>query len=343
MRQSTGQQKADVPETSHSMGNHSTSEKSAGDNLPPMGFFLLAAITLLWGFNWPIMKSVLTEIPPWTFRLLCLVFGGAGLLLVVRASGRSLAIPKREIKPLILVSLLNITGWHLFSAHGLVNMSAGRASIIAFTMPLWAAILSSFILKERLTKARLLGLFLGISGLSILIGPDFKVFGSEPVGAFFMLIAALSWAAGTVSIKYFHWTMPITLLTAWQLILGGIPIVIGALLLESVTVVFRIPWQVTMVMVYIILVPIIFCQWAWFKVVNLFPASLAAIGTLLIPIIGVFSSALLLGESIGLQEVASLTLIVLALAIVMLRPENAWRNLPSPSRAGRGKRRVVRP
>ena len=320
MSQPAGQQKADNPETSHPMGNHSTSEKSAGDNLPPMGFLLLAAITLLWGFNWPIMKNVLTEIPPWTFRLLCLVFGGAGLLLLVRAGGCSLAIPKREIKPLILVSLLNITGWHLFSAHGLVKMSAGRASIIAFTMPLWAAILSSFILKERLTKARLLGLVLGISGLAILIGPDLKVFGSEPVGAFFMLSAAISWAAGTVSIKYFHWTMPIALLTAWQLLLGGIPIVIGALILEPVTIIFTISWQVAMALAFVILVAIIFCQWAWFKVVNLFPATLAAIGTLLIPVVGVLSSALFLGETIGLQELASLTLIAMALAIVMIKP-----------------------
>lgn len=291
-------------------------------SLPPMGFILLAAITLFWGVNWPIMKTALTEIPPWTFRLLCLVFGGAGLLLLVKVSGRSLAIPKREIKPLFLVSVLNITGWHLFSAHGLSLINAGRASIIAFTMPVWAAILGSFILKERLTGGRVLGLVLGISGLAILIGPDLRVFGSEPLGAFFMLAAAISWAGGTVSIKYFHWTMPIALLTAWQLLLGGIPIVIGALILEPVTVVFKVSWLVAIALVFIILVPIIFCQWAWFKVVDLFPATMAAIGTLLIPIIGVFSSALLLGEPIGSRELTSLTLIVIALAIVMIKPES---------------------
>ena len=287
--------------------------------LPPMGFILLSAITLFWGINWPIMKTALTEIPPWTFRTFCLVLGGTVLLLLVKVSGRSLAIPKKELKPLILVSFLNITGWHLFSAHGLLYINAGRASIIAFTMPVWAAILSPFILKERLTKARLLGLALGIAGLAILIGPDLKVFGSSPVGAFFMLAAAVSWAAGTVSIKYYHWTMPIALLTAWQLLLGGIPIVIGALMLEPVTVIFKISWQVTIALAFVILVAIIFCQWAWFKVVDLFPATLAAIGTLLIPIIGVLSSALFLGETIGLQELASLTLIVIALAIVMIR------------------------
>jgi drug/metabolite transporter (DMT)-like permease len=238
----------------------------------------------------------------------------------VKIGGHSLAIPRKELKPLLLVSFLNITGWHLFSAHGLLYINAGRASIIAFTMPVWAAILSPFLLKERVTKARIIGLVLGITGLAILIGPDLKVFGSAPVGAFFMLIAAVTWAAGTVTIKYFHWTMPIALLTAWQLLLGGIPIVIGALIFEPVTVVFRSSWLVVMALIFVILIPIIFCQWAWFKVVDIFPASLAAIGTLLIPVVGVFSSALLLGEPIGFQELASLTLIVIALAIVMIRP-----------------------
>jgi drug/metabolite transporter (DMT)-like permease len=313
--------KTDTGETSSLTRHYSPPGERTESTLPPLGFFLLAAISLLWGVNWPIMKTALTEIPPWTFRLFCLVFGGSGLFLVVKASGRSLAIPKGEIKPLLLVSLLNITGWHLFSAHGLAIMSAGRASIIAFTMPVWAAILSSFILKERLTKGRFIGLALGISGLMVLIGPDLKVFGAEPVGAFFMLVAALSWAAGTVSIKYFHWTMPIALLTAWQLILGGIPIVIGAVILEPVTIVFRLSWLVTISLIYVILVPIIFCQWAWFKVLDLFPASLAAIGTLLIPVIGVFSSAMLLGESVGLRELVSLMLVVTALAVVMIRPD----------------------
>jgi len=290
------------------------------ERLPSFGFVLLATLSLFWGLNWPVMKIALAEIPPWTFRTLCLGLGGFSLLALLKANGRSLAIPKGEIKPLILVSLLNITGWHLFTAHGLVYMQAGRASIIAFTMPLWAAILGSFILDERLTKRRFFGLFLGISGLAILIGPDINTLGSAPAGAVFMLGAAISWAIGTVTIKYFHWKMSTALLTGWQMILGGLPVVIGALILEPVAVIFHISTQSKLALAYIILLPIIFCQWAWFKVLNIFPATLAAIGILIIPIISVFSAALVLGESIGLQELSALVLVVIALAIVMIRP-----------------------
>ena len=64
----------------------------------------------------------------------------------------------------------------------------------------------------------------------------------------------------------------------------------------------------------------VFCHWAWFSVVRLFPAAIAAIGTLAIPIVGVFSSALVLGEPVGLRELASLGLVCAALAVVLLLP-----------------------
>lgn len=267
------------------------------------------------------MKLTLTVVTPWTFRMLCVVFGGLGLLTLAKAQGLPLAIPKGELGPLLLVSLMNVTGWHLFSAHSLVTMAAGRASILAFTMPVWAAILSSLILKERLTPRRLVGLGIGIIGIGILVGTEIKTLRSAPLGVVLMLAAAISWAAGTVFIKYFKWTMSTSLLAGWQLILGGIPIVVGALTLESMTVLLLLSKGGLLALIYVILLPIIFCQWAWFKVVSLFPATVASIGTLLIPVIGVFSSALVLGDPVGLQELASLALVITAMAVVMIKTE----------------------
>ena len=106
--------------------------------------------------------------------------------------------------------------------------SRARPDSIVYTMPVWASILGAFILGERLTFARVIGLFLGLAGLLILIGPDIKAVGSAPLGAIFMLGAAINWAIGTVFLKYFRWTMPITVLAGWQLVFGGIPVIIGA-------------------------------------------------------------------------------------------------------------------
>jgi drug/metabolite transporter (DMT)-like permease len=296
--------------------------KSGPEKLPRIGFALLAGLSIFWGLSWPNMKIALGEIPPWTFRTLCLFFGGFGILGLAKANGWALTIPSAELRPLILVALFNITGWHLCSAYGLICMNAGRAAIIAYTMPIWTSILGSFILGERLTLSRLLGLFFGMIGLFILIGPDMKAISSAPLGMVFMLGASLSWAAGTVFIKYFRWTMPTAVFAGWQEVLGGIPIIIGALIFEPITSISQVSWQGALATVYIIILPMTLCYWAWVKIVQIFPSNVAAIGTLVIPVIGVFSSGLLLGEPIGFREVASLILVLMALAIGVVKPKD---------------------
>jgi drug/metabolite transporter (DMT)-like permease len=296
-------------------------KNAVAETLPQIGFVLLIFLSVFWGSNWPMMKVGLREIPVWTFRSLCLFLGGFGFLFMAKANGLMLTIPRSELWPLILVSLLNITGWHLCSAYGLLYMDAGRAVIIGYTMPVWASILGTFVLGERLTLARLIGLLLGIAGLLILIGSDIKALGTAPLGAIFMLGAAVTWAGGTVFLKYFRWTMPITVIAGWQLILGGIPVIIGAFILEPMTVLLQVSWQAALATGYVILIGNIFCFWAWVKVVNLFPASVASIGTLAIPVIGVLSSALFLGDPVSFREIAALILVVIALSIVMIRPK----------------------
>jgi len=293
------------------------------ETLPQFGLVLLIFLSIFWGTNWPMMKIGLREIPVWTFRTLCLLLGGFGILFMAKANDLRVTIPRSELWPLVLVSLLNVTGWHLCSAYGLIYMDAGRAVIIGYTMPVWASILSTFILGERLTLVRLIGLLLGIGGLLILIGPDLRALGSAPLGTIFMLGAAVTWAGGTVLLKYFRWTMPITVLTGWQLVLGGIPVIIGAFILEPITALLHLSWRAALATAYVILIGNILCFWAWIRVVNLFSASVASIGTLAIPVIGVLSSAAVLGEPVGVREIAALILVVIALSVVLIRPKGS--------------------
>ena len=85
----------------------------AHDALPPLGFVLLAGLTLFWGLNWPAMKIALAELPVWWFRAGCLWFGGLGLILIARFTGQSLRVPAVERGPLLLCALFNVVGWHV--------------------------------------------------------------------------------------------------------------------------------------------------------------------------------------------------------------------------------------
>ncbi|MGH6933316.1 MAG: DMT family transporter [Dongiaceae bacterium] len=284
------------------------------------GLGLLIAITFFWGINWPAMKTAVGEIPPWTFRVICLAIGGAGMLAIARLGGLRFRIPRGELGPLLITGLFNITIWHICSAAGLVHISASRASIIAFTMPLWATLLAVPLLGERLTWRAVAGLALGLAGLAALVLPHADALLADPLGPLLMLLAAMSWAVGTVLAKHYRFTMPVSVFTGWQILLGGLPILAGMLIFERDFQPARVGVAAWGAALYAALIPTIFCQWGWFKLVRSFPAIAVSIGTLMIPVLGVLSSALALGEPVGLPEVAALALILAALFIVLILP-----------------------
>ena len=293
---------------------------AAGGSLAPAGIALLVALTITWGVNWPMMKLALAEVPPWTFRSLCLMIGGSALLVLARASGGPLTVATRRLPALCLVSLFNITGWHLFSAYALLYTGSGRAAIIGYTMPLWASLLSLWVFHARPTARQLAALLLGLAALVLLMVKDFGALGAAPTGALLMLGASLSWAIGTVLVKKFAWDhLAITALTGWQQLIGGAPIVIGWWLLEPVPDLTALSLPAALGVAYAVFVAMIFCQTAFFKLLSLLPAHVAAISVLPVPVVGVVSSAMILAEPVGLAEIAALTLVVLGL-FLLIRP-----------------------
>ncbi len=288
--------------------------------LPAAGFFLLAGVTLFWGANWPGMKIALAELPVWWFRSMSVGFGAAGLLIIARISHGTVKIPLKEILPLVVCAMFAIMGWHVFAAYGVSMMPAGRASIIAFTMPVWASIFGSFLIGEPFSKPKVIGLLLGLGGLAVLMGEDLVVLGLAPVGALFMLLAAISWGFGTVLFKRFTFSAPVATVVGWQLFAAMVPITLVALVTEPVPDLTQLSWKAIWALAYLFALPMVFCQWAYFKVVSIFPAAIAAMGTLAVPIVGVYSSALILGEPVGWQELTALVLICSALASVLVVP-----------------------
>lgn len=301
----------------------SASTPMAGTRLdsPATGYLLLFALGICWGLNWPAMKLAVSVLPVWDFRAACLAFGGISTLGLARAYGARLRVPRREVVPLIICGCFNIVGWQLLTAYGLTLMDAGRASILAFTMPLWATLLSLVVLNERLDGTRVAGLVLGLAGLAALLVPEIEAVAAAPGGVAAILGAALSWATGTVLMKRFTWSLSSAALSGWQLMIGAIVVGLGALLLQG-DVPWAEEWSNAQLLgaVYAITIAIAFGHWAWFQIVRIFPAPIAAIGSMLVPIVGVFSGGLLLGETIGPAELLALALVIGGLFCVLVLP-----------------------
>jgi drug/metabolite transporter (DMT)-like permease len=233
-------------------------------------------------------------------------------------------VPRAERFTLCLVAFFNITGWHLCSAYGLTLVQAGRAVIIAYTMPLWTVVFGHLLVGERITRARLVALGLGLGGMAALVAPEARALWAAPAGVLLILGGAVSWAIGTVLTKANRWTIPTAALTGWQLVLGAVPIALGAAVRHAgwgdaspLSRLGSLSSGALLGTAYATLVGVIFCHWAWFRLVAILPAAVAAIGTLGIPIVGLFTSALVLGEPVGSAEVVALILVVAGLGILV--------------------------
>ena len=299
--------------------------------VPAGAVALIAAISVLWGLNWPMMKVAVGELSPWTFRTVCVVISGLGLMGLAGLAGERIALPRRFWPALAAIALLSVTGWHLLSAFSLVHMGGGRGAIVAYTMPLWAALLSAWYLKERLSGRRLLALTLGMLGIALLIAPDLVGLQRRPLGPLLMVGAAVCWAGGIVILKGERWPIGIMALTGWQLLLGGVPIVLAWLVIEPSPDLSRLTWVGALATLYAATVALIFCFAAHNKVVTLLPATAAAVSTLAIPVVGLLSSAWLLGEPVGWREIAALALVLAAIALVLM-PERTGAQTAPPVR-----------
>lgn len=287
---------------------------------PAQGALLiLAATSLFWGLNWPVMKVALSGIPVLPFRAICLAIAGPAMLAFAALRGDRLIPPPREFAWLLLAAFFNVTLWHLFTGYGVSLMAAGRASIIAYTMPAWATLLGAVFLRERLTPARIAALLLGMLGVAALLLPDLDAIIAAPLGALSMILAAITWAVGTIVMKRFRWSGSVAALTGWQTCLGGAPIVAAALIIGPFPGLAHADGVTIAALGYVIFFGMLMGQWGWFAVLARLPVAQASIGTLAIPVIGVLSSTVLLGEHLSPSEIAALALVVAALALA-LRP-----------------------
>jgi len=287
------------------------------EHLPRRLWWVLAGLTLGWGFNWTAMKVSLSEVSPWTFRTLCLGGGAAILFLVLRSLGTPLGVPRSQWPRLAALAFLNITCWNVLVAYGVAMIPSGRAAIIAYTMPVLAIPLSVWLLGERMNGRKLVGVALGMGGLALLLGEQFSSLKAAPIGALIVLAAAASWAIGTVLQKKFPVSIPVTAYTAWIMLLGGLPIFV----VWAVVDLGRHPpisTEAWLAIAYNVLVAFAWAHWAWIKIATSVSVTVFSLSMLMVPVVGVASGVIFLGERPSAPEIAAMLAILAALAVVAM-------------------------
>jgi drug/metabolite transporter (DMT)-like permease len=281
----------------------------------PAGLMFLAITSVGWGFNWPVTKYLLSELPPLTLRGSTGVVGAALLALLAIVRRQSLAVPRAMWPQLVLYGLLNVTAWMVLMGLALLWLPASEAALVAYTMPVWASLLAWPVLGERPTPLRMIALLLAFAGLAAIMGGNgLSASMAKLPGIIMVLVGAISFAVGTVLAKKSPIRLPPIPAAAWQIGLGCLPVALVGLSIET-THLERVTGLGWWLLFYSIVIQFCVAYVSWFAALARLPASVAAIGTMAVPLIGVVASAIALHEPLGPGQIAAL---MLTLAAVVL-------------------------
>ena len=278
---------------------------------------LLGALTLVWGTNWPLFSIALAEMPVLTFRSIVLITGTITLGLIVLMRGESFAVPKGRWLPLIGASLGNLLIWNIATSLAVLYIPSGHASVLAYTMPLWVALLGFVLFRQKLTGRLLVALLIGAIAVVALMAPNFAGYANAPWGLFWGLSAGLAWAVGTFIVKRNSWPGMGLSLTFWQVVASWPPIALGMVVLDG--------WPQQMpstaailATVYTGAIPMALGTAAWFTLVKLLPTQVAALSSIAIPIVAVVSGVIILHEPLSALQAVAIGSTVLSLWLALV-------------------------
>jgi len=251
------------------------------------------------------MKTLLTELPPLSARAVAGLGGTALLFGLARAGGEKLWPPAGLWPRLVLFALVNYAAWMGFATIALLWLTATEGAIVAYTLPVWAALLAWPVLGERPTLRRVAALVVAFAGVAVLVGSAPEIGRAKLPGYALVLSGAILFALGTVMAKRRPLPLPLRAGVFWQVAIGTAILLAAALATEAPrwASLSSTGW---LLMAYMAAVPLCLCYLAWFRALALLPASAATVGVLLVPVIGSLSAAAALGEAFGGREAVAL-------------------------------------
>jgi drug/metabolite transporter (DMT)-like permease len=168
---------------------------------------LLLAVVAVWGANFAVVKYSLQEVSPMAFNSLRFMVAIAVMWYLVIHRGSKVQLHKKDIWPLVGLGLLGNFVYQVAFIIGIQWSYAANAAVLLGSGPMYVALISHFVFKNRVSGGQILGIVTGFMGVLILIlGKDgFELNGLSGLGDLLLFVAALCWALTSVlSVSYLN-------------------------------------------------------------------------------------------------------------------------------------------
>jgi len=288
---------------------------------------MLVAMCFAWGLTWPAMRVALADFAPFGLRASSTFIGAAALVVAAILQGHDIRIRKTIVwAHVVVVSVFNVVAFSVFATFAQLSALTSRVAILVYTMPIWASLMAWAVPCERLDAIRAAALFMCCVGMAVLIYP--LATAGIPGGLLLALGAAVSWAMGTIYMKWAQIEADPLAIATWQLILGSAVLAICVPIFEGSLPLREASAEALFGMVFSGLFGSGLAYLLWYSVIKLLPAMTASLGALSTPVIGVISSTLLLGERPTSSDIVGFVLIFAASVCVLLQPRIVERLPP---------------
>src|ERR1043165_6493824 len=280
---------------------------------------LLVALSFCWGLSWSAMRIALDEVSPWTMRLIGYSIGAAALVILLKAQGRSLAIPAvRDRWNLLVAATFIVVAFGVAGTFAQLMANTSRVIIVNYSMPVWGSVMAYFALGERINRQAAIGLILCVAGLVVLVYPVAEQSMREPIGLLLALVCALGWGGGTVYMKWARIKGDLLAISFWQIVVGVVVFGIGYSIFEGVPHYEALQWRTWSGLLFNGVHGTGIAYFIWFNIIGRLTTVMASLGSLINPVVGVIGAMILLGDRPTLPDTIGFALIFGTAACVMI-------------------------
>ena len=307
---------------------------------------LLGLVVLIWAVAWPVIKVGITDVPPIWFACLRYVVATVCLFGLV-AVRRELVFPSRSDWRLVAVSgVLQTAAFSALTGLALTILPPGRASVLAFSTPLWVVPLAGWRLGEHISRRAMVGVAAGLIGILVIAAPALHRGGRAQMAAYAMLLgASVAWAISIVFVRGHRFGASPLALAPWQMLVAAVLLCPLAIVVEGRP--HALGARGLAALAYVGPFATAFAYWSVVELGRQFQASTMSMALLATPSLGILISAVALHEPVTISLIGGVALVGAGIRLATLSPDvsvarvtsrhpSAARRSGAPSASGGG-------
>jgi len=273
---------------------------------------------LIWSSAFTSARIIVTDAPPLASLALRFFLSGIIGISIARALGQSMQLNLEQWKATFVFGLCQNALYLGLNFYAMQTIEASLASIIASSMPLMVAAASWAFFKERLPMFSIVGLALGISGVTIIMATRIEQ-GVDATGVALCATAAIALTLATLSMRNASSGGNLLMIVGLQMLVGSAILAIASITTEKLIINVTLPLVIAFI--YTTLVPGLLATWIWFKLVDRIGAVRAATFHFLNPFFGVIIASNILDEKLKLGDFLGVVIIMISILSVQISRE----------------------